>query len=75
MLSITDDNSLKNIYLIQLISFNINKMKFLEHSHFEALNSALNFDAGVYQIVGRFEIFSLFFLFVVVDHYHCFIIY
>ncbi|KAH7642246.1 repressor of RNA polymerase III transcription Maf1 [Dermatophagoides farinae] len=33
-------------------------MKFLEHSHFEALNSALNFDAGVYQIVGRLESYS-----------------
>lgn len=30
------------------------KMKFLEHSHFEALNSALNFDAGIYRIIGRY---------------------
>uniref|UniRef100_A0A834RA82 Repressor of RNA polymerase III transcription MAF1 n=2 Tax=Sarcoptes scabiei TaxID=52283 RepID=A0A834RA82_SARSC len=33
-------------------------MKFLEHSHFEALNSAFNFDAGVYQISGRLESYS-----------------
>lgn len=33
-------------------------MKFLEHSHFEALNSALNFDAGIYRIIGRLESYS-----------------
>ncbi|KAI2796016.1 RNA polymerase III-inhibiting protein maf1 [Blomia tropicalis] len=33
-------------------------MKFLDHSHFEALNSALNFDAGIYRIIGRLESYS-----------------
>ena len=35
-------------------------MKFLEHSHFEALNSALNFDAGIYRIIGRYLKFIFF---------------
>lgn len=35
-------------------------MKFLEHSHFEALNAALNLDAGIYRIIGRYYFFVLF---------------
>lgn len=34
-------------------------MKFLEHSHFEALNTALNFDAGIYRIIGRYLHFMI----------------
>ena len=30
-------------------------MKLLESSRFEALNSALHFDAGQYQIIGRYD--------------------
>jgi len=34
-------------------------MKLLESSRFEALNSALCFDAGQYQIIGRYGSLSL----------------
>lgn len=41
-----------------LLYLTCSKMKFLEHSHFEALNSALNFDAGIYRIIGRWVQFK-----------------